>query len=144
MTGASAATLLGLLFVALSISAPTAKVKLHRNTRHLADQAFQNYLVVMLVSLFAIFPSLTQRELGFVTLGLTALRLVWAVIRLGRHAHRVRHRERHAVVVGRDSGLGVAPADRHGRQPRTGFGGRSRDNLSPADIFDLDLKREPT
>jgi hypothetical protein len=82
VTGASAATLLGLLFVAMSISAPAARGKMHQNTRHLADQAFQNYLVVMLVSLFAIFPSLTLRELGLATLGLTALRAVWAVIRL--------------------------------------------------------------
>jgi hypothetical protein len=82
VTGGSAATLLGLLFVAMSISAPAARGEMHRNTRDLADQAFQNYLVVMAVSLFAIFPSLTLRDLGLVTLGLTALRAVWVVIRL--------------------------------------------------------------
>jgi hypothetical protein len=82
VTGGSAATLLGLLFVAMSVSAPASRGEMHQNTRHLADQAFQNYLVVMLVSLFAIFPSLTLRELGLVTLGLTALRAISALTRL--------------------------------------------------------------
>jgi hypothetical protein len=82
VTGASAATLLGLLFVAMSVTAPAARGHIHRNTKHLADQAFQNYLVVMLVSLFALFPTLTLRQLGGVTLALTALRAAWTVVRL--------------------------------------------------------------
>jgi hypothetical protein len=52
VTGGSAATLLGLLFVA-----------------------------VMLVSLLAIFPSLSVSELGYGTLGVTALRGLWALVR---------------------------------------------------------------
>jgi hypothetical protein len=82
ITGGSAATLLGLLFVAMSVSAPAARGEMHQNTKHLADQAFQNYLVVMLISLFATFPTLTLHELGLVTLGLTALRSIGALIRL--------------------------------------------------------------
>jgi hypothetical protein len=82
VTGGSAATLLGLLFVAVSINASTALGEMHQNSRRLAEQAFQNYLIVMLVSLFALFPSLEQSDLGYVTLGLSALRGVWAVVRL--------------------------------------------------------------
>src|SRR5271156_5235901 len=82
VTGGSAATLLGLLFVAVSVNASAALGKMHQNSRHLADQAFQNYLVVMLVSLLAIFPSLTVPELGYATLGVTALRGLWALVRL--------------------------------------------------------------
>jgi len=82
VTGGSAATLLGLLFVAVSINAPTALGKMHRNSRRLAEQAFQNYVVVMSVSMLALFPSLTQSELGDVTLGIAALRSAWAMIRL--------------------------------------------------------------
>jgi len=82
VTGGSAATLLGLLFVAVSVNASAALGKMHQNSRHLADQAFQNYLVVMLVSLLAIFPSLSISELGYGTLGVAALRGLWALIRL--------------------------------------------------------------
>jgi len=81
VTGASAATLLGLLFVAVSVTAPTVLGKLHHDSRRMAEQAFQNYLVVVLVSLLAIFPSLKSSELGIATLALTALRGVWAVVR---------------------------------------------------------------
>jgi hypothetical protein len=83
VTGASAATLLGLLFVAVSIHSG-AMGSMHQNSRLLAEQAFQNYLVVMLASLLALFPSLTLVELGYSTLGLTALRAAWAVVRMYR------------------------------------------------------------
>jgi hypothetical protein len=82
VTGGSAATLLGLLFVAVSINASTALGEMHQNSRRLAEQAFQNYLIVMLVSLLALFPSLEQSDLGYVTLGLSALRGIRAVVRL--------------------------------------------------------------
>jgi hypothetical protein len=82
VTGASAATLLGLLFVAVSVTAPSTLGKMHQNSRLLAEQAFQNYLVVMLVSLLALFPSLKLSELGYATLGITALRGVSALVRL--------------------------------------------------------------
>ena len=82
VTGASAATLLGLLFVAVSINAPTALGKMHQNSRRLAEQAFQNYVVVMLVSMLALFPSIDESDLGLATLGLTVLRGVLALVRL--------------------------------------------------------------
>jgi len=85
VTGASAATLLGLLFVAVSIHSG-ASGSMHQNSRLLAEQAFQNYLVVMLVSLLALFPSLTLVELGYSTLGLTAARAAWAAVRMYRAA----------------------------------------------------------
>jgi hypothetical protein len=80
VTGASAATLLGLLFVAVSINAQAALT--HPNSQRMAEQAFQNYLVVVLVSLLALFPSLKISELGWATLGLTALRGGAAAVRL--------------------------------------------------------------
>jgi hypothetical protein len=55
---------------------------MHQNSRLLAEQAFQNYLVVMLVSLLALFPSLKLAEVGYATLGLTALRGISALRRL--------------------------------------------------------------
>jgi hypothetical protein len=82
VTGGSAATLLGLLFVAVSVTAPRTLGKMHQNSRLLAEQAFQNYLVVVLVSLLALFPSLKLSELGYATLGLTAIRGVASLLRL--------------------------------------------------------------
>jgi hypothetical protein len=61
--GGSAATLLGLLFVAVSMNAAAILGKAHENSKRLAEQAFQNYLAVMLVSLLAIFPTLDISEL---------------------------------------------------------------------------------
>ncbi|MEJ1970601.1 MAG: hypothetical protein WDN03_18535 [Rhizomicrobium sp.] len=80
--GGAAVTLLGLLFVAVSINAAAVLGEAHGNSRRLAEQAFQNYLAVMLVSLLAIFPTLAIAELGLATLAVTALWSVWVLIRL--------------------------------------------------------------
>ena len=77
--GAFAATLLGLLFVAVSINAAAILGDIHE--RRLAEQAFQNYLAVMTVSLLAIFPTLEIPTLGFVTLAVTAVWAAWVLIR---------------------------------------------------------------
>ena len=79
--GGFAATLLGLLFVAVSINAATILGETHKNSRRLAEQAFQNYLAVMLVALLAIFPTLDLPTLGLVTLAVTAISGVWGLIR---------------------------------------------------------------
>jgi hypothetical protein len=83
VTGASAATLLGLLFVSVSIHSG-ATDGLHQNSRLMAEQAFQNYLVVVLVSLLALFPTLSLEALGYCVLGITTLRAVYALVRLYR------------------------------------------------------------
>jgi hypothetical protein len=80
--GGSAAALLGLLFVAVSMNAATILGDAHQNSKRLAEQAFQNYLAVMMVALLAIFPTLDISELGFATLALTAVWGVWVLIRL--------------------------------------------------------------
>lgn len=82
VTGGATATLLGLLFVAVSINAPAILSEAHESSRRLAEQALQNYLAVLLVSLIALFPSLKVSDLGFVTLILTAVWGVWVLIRL--------------------------------------------------------------
>src|ERR1700722_14356573 len=45
VTGGSAATLLGLLFVAVSIHVSTARDGMHQDSKRLGEQSFQNYLV---------------------------------------------------------------------------------------------------
>ena len=82
VTGESSATLLGLLFVAVSINASTTLGTMHQNSRRVAEQTFQNYLVVMSVSMLALFPALERSTVGYVTLGIAALRGSWALVRL--------------------------------------------------------------
>jgi hypothetical protein len=82
VTGGSSATLLGLLFVAVSINASTTLGTMHQNSRRVAEQTFQNYLVVMSVSMLALFPALERSTVGYVTLGIAALRGSWALMRL--------------------------------------------------------------
>ena len=81
MTAGAAATMLGLLFVAVSILG-SASGGMHRNSRILAEQSFSNYLVVILLSALALFPTLSSRELGVTALALTAVRMMWAAIRM--------------------------------------------------------------
>jgi len=80
--GGIAATLLGLLFVAVSINASVVLGEAHENSKRLAEQAFQNYLAVMMVALLAIFPTIEISTFGFVTLAVTAVWGVWVMIRL--------------------------------------------------------------
>jgi uncharacterized membrane protein len=81
VTAGAAATMLGLLFVAVSILGG-ASGGMHKNSRIIAEQSFSNYLVVILISALALFPSLTPIQLGITALGLTAVRMIWAAIRM--------------------------------------------------------------
>ncbi|HEY3636931.1 MAG TPA: hypothetical protein VGK90_02175 [Rhizomicrobium sp.] len=77
-TGSIAATLLGLLFVAISLNAETILSGSHRHLRELAGQTFQNFILAVLVSLIFLFP-----RMQFVTFGfLGAYGLCWVAYRL--------------------------------------------------------------
>jgi hypothetical protein len=80
--GAAAATLTGLLFVALSMNAAAALSKGPTGSRRLAEQAFENYLAVLMVSLLALFPDMSLLSFGRATLLVTASWTVWVVVRL--------------------------------------------------------------
>ena len=81
VTAAAAATLMGLLFVAISVNVAVILGEGQENSRRMAEQAFQNYLAVLLVSLLALFPSMTLAQLGFVTLCATGVSAVWVLVR---------------------------------------------------------------
>jgi hypothetical protein len=87
VTAESAATMLGLLFVAVSIHGGISG-GMHRNSRMLAEQSFSDYLVVILMSALALFPYLTFRQLGICALVLTAARGLWAAIRMYKAARQ--------------------------------------------------------
>ena len=79
--GASAA-LLGLLFVAVSMNAHAVLGAGHENTRRLAEQAFQNYLAVLLVSLLAVFPGMSITDFAVATMCATVAQTGWVLVRV--------------------------------------------------------------
>ena len=83
-TAAASAALLGLLFVVVSINAPAALGPEQAVSRRLTEQAFQNYLAVMMVSLLALFADIRTPVFGGVTLASTAMWSIWVFIRFGQ------------------------------------------------------------
>jgi|ERR1700733_10614255 hypothetical protein len=79
---AAAATLLGLLFVVVSINVSVALGPEAAVSRRLTEQAFQNYLAVMQVAFLALFPGISTRTFGWVTLITTGSGSAWALVRL--------------------------------------------------------------
>jgi hypothetical protein len=102
--GAASAALLGLLFVAVSINASAALGPDQVASSRLTEQAFQNYLAVMLVSLVALFPGISTTKFGLITLITTASSSIWVVIRLyqtirQRHQRSYRYVRRHITSL---------------------------------------------
>jgi hypothetical protein len=90
---AAAATLLGLLFVVVSINVTAALGPGQAVSRRLTEQAFQNYLAVLMVALLALFPGISTTTFGMVTLLVTAGWSAWVVVRLYQTlALQIRHR----------------------------------------------------
>jgi hypothetical protein len=82
MIGGAAATLLGLLFVSVSLNADVILGPTHRHSKRLAEQAFQNYLCVLLVSLLVAFPGMSLTALGQSMLWTTTIWGAWVVLRM--------------------------------------------------------------
>ncbi len=97
MAGASAA-LLGLLFVVVSINAPAALGSDEAVSQRLTEQAFQNYLAVLMVSLLALFADISATVFSWVTLAATASWSVWVVVRFVQVI--IAHGERRFWLVG--------------------------------------------
>src|SRR3984957_16951181 len=99
--GAVAATLTGLLFVALSMNAAAVLSRGPQGSRRLAEQAFENYLAVLMVSLLALFPDTTLISFGRIALLVTATWTVWGVVRLYQGAAEASVHETRAVAIRR-------------------------------------------
>ena len=99
--GAASATLTGLLFVALSMNAAVALSRGPEGSRRLAEQAFENYLAVLMVSLLALFPDMTPTHDGRITLMDTATWTAWVVVRLYQAAAEPSAHETRAVALRR-------------------------------------------
>jgi hypothetical protein len=70
---AAAATLMGLLFVAVSVNAPATIGAGHGRSLRLSEQALQNYLTTVLVSLVALMPNISIRSFGIATFCMTVI-----------------------------------------------------------------------
>ena len=81
MLGGAAATLLGLLFVSVSLNAETILGPAHKHSKRLAEQAFQNYLAVLLVSLLAAYPDMGPISFGSNLLWIAGIWGAWAISR---------------------------------------------------------------
>ena len=81
IAGASA-TLMGLLFVAVSLNSAAILKAEHAHSRRLAEQAFQNYVAVLTVSLLALFPSMSLSQFSAVSLVFMGLSGGWVLVRL--------------------------------------------------------------
>jgi hypothetical protein len=99
--GAAAATLTGLLFVALSMNAAVALSKGPQGSRRLSEQAFENYLAVLMVSLLALFPDMALLMFGRITLAVTATWAVWVFVRLYQAAAESSAHETRLVAIRR-------------------------------------------
>jgi hypothetical protein len=82
MLGGAAATLLGLLFVSVSMNAEIILGSTHLQSRRLAEQAFQNYLAVLVVGLLVCLPGNGHQSLGYTLLSISAVWSAWALFRL--------------------------------------------------------------
>lgn len=82
LVGGAAATLLGLLFVAVSVNTDKILGDAHAHSRLLAEQAFQNYFAVLTIALIAFLPTITPATFGYIVMGMTVSWGMWVVIRV--------------------------------------------------------------
>ncbi|HEX3916419.1 MAG TPA: hypothetical protein VHW60_03705 [Caulobacteraceae bacterium] len=81
VAGASA-TLMGLLFVSVSLNAARLAADEPGGPRRLAEQAFRSYVTIILVSLLALFPSLSLTDFGRASLAITASAAILSIYHL--------------------------------------------------------------
>jgi hypothetical protein len=84
LLGGAGATLLGLLFVSVSLHARSILDPAHRNAKHLAEQAYHNYVAVLVVSLVVFFPGIGNYSLGLTILILSPIYALWLLVRFAQ------------------------------------------------------------
>src|SRR5580698_1679078 len=133
--GAAAATLTGLLFVAMSMNAAEALSRGPQGSRRLAEQAFENYLAVLMVALLALFPDMSLITFGWITLLVTGTWTAWVLVRLYQAATEPSVHETRALAIRRHVptligfGLMIYSLGRMALQ-----GADTRDSLAAANI----------
>src|SRR5580692_4615890 len=95
LIGGTAATLLGLLFVSMSLNAEIILGPDKRHLRRLAEQAFHNYLGVIVTSLLVVFPGISPPSFGYTLMSIAAFSTVWVLVRAyqaSRSPHSLKQR----------------------------------------------------
>src|SRR3954468_5057695 len=82
LAGTAAATLLGLLFIAVTLNADMILSGARPHVKRLAEQAFQNYVVVLISSLFFLIAGLSARVLTATLLLEGLIMGAWTLSRL--------------------------------------------------------------
>lgn len=77
----AAATLLGLVFVSVSLNADVILGSGNKHSKRLAEQAFQNYLGVLIIALMVLIPGIPDRDFGFSLLCLSVAWSAWVLAR---------------------------------------------------------------
>lgn len=100
---ATSATLLGLLFVSVSVNAQAILGGRHKHSQRLAEQAFQNYLAVLVVCLVALYPETSTVNLGGSVLVMSLVWAGWVVARLYQTLTDAHGREKRGAALRRFS-----------------------------------------
>jgi hypothetical protein len=82
MSGTAAATLIGLLFVSVSIHVEVLFKEEHRDFRQLALEAFQGFIYILILSLFLLAPAPSARIVGLTVLIMNAMMFARSSVRL--------------------------------------------------------------
>lgn len=76
-----AATLLGLLFVSVSLNAELILGADNKHSRRLAEQAFQNLLGALVIALVVLIPGIDAKALGITVLLSAGVWIAWVIVR---------------------------------------------------------------
>jgi hypothetical protein len=76
-----AATLLGLLFVSVSLNAEVILGGKNKHAKRLAEQAFQNYLGVLVIALLVLIPGISGKDFGISLFSLSLAWVAWVLVR---------------------------------------------------------------
>ena len=82
LAGTAAATLLGLLFIAVTLNADLILAASRPHTKRVAEQAFQNYITVLLLSMIFLEHGYPSRVIAVQMVVVSLLMTLWTVHRL--------------------------------------------------------------
>ena len=89
LQGTAGATLMGLLFVAVALNSDLILSNEHPQTKLRSEQAFQNYMTVVVISHIFLFPGVTRQAVALALILQSAIMVGLAAYRLFRTAqHR--------------------------------------------------------
>lgn len=92
LTGTAAATLIGLMFVALTFGAALVTVESAETSRAFVDPPFYHFAYVLFTGCIFVFPTLTATALGIALLAMCAIRcgvllVTWRRMRFAQQKH---------------------------------------------------------